>query len=117
MAGPGNITIGRDTMIASHTGIYANNHGFADLNVPIALQEVSAKGIEIGEDCWIGSGVRILDGVSIGRGSVIGAGAVVTKDIPPYSIAVGVPAKVIARRDGNLSKQEAIAQTVTHAAA
>jgi acetyltransferase-like isoleucine patch superfamily enzyme len=112
MAGPGNITIGRDTMIASHTSIYANNHGFSDPNVPIALQEVSAKGIEIGEDCWIGSGVRILDGVTIGRGSVIGAGAVVTKSIPAYSIAVGVPAKVIGRRDGNMTKPEALAQTL-----
>ena len=53
----------------------------------------------IEDDCWLGTGAKVLDGVRIGRGCVIGAGAVVTKDIPPYSIAVGVPAKVIGRRD------------------
>ena len=52
----------------------------------------------IEDDCWIGSGVRILDGVTIGHGSIVGAGAVVTKSIPPYSIAVGVPAKVVSQR-------------------
>jgi acetyltransferase-like isoleucine patch superfamily enzyme len=57
--------------------IYANHDGFADLNLPIALQKVLAEGIEISEDDWIGSGVQISDGVSIGRGRVIGAGVVV----------------------------------------
>jgi acetyltransferase-like isoleucine patch superfamily enzyme len=113
MAGPGNISIGDDCMIASHTGIFANNHAFADPNLPINQQGVSAEGIVIEEDCWIGSGVKILDGVTIGKGSVIGAGAVITKDVPPYSIAVGVPAKVISKRDANRPKQEAIVQTIS----
>ncbi|MEO1432551.1 MAG: acyltransferase [Cyanobacteria bacterium J06633_8] len=86
MAGPGNIKIGRDCQIASHSSLYANNHRDYGL---------SREGIEIEDKCWIGTGVRILDGVTIGRGSVIGAGSVVTKNIPPDSIAVGVPAKVI----------------------
>jgi len=88
MAGPGNIKIGKNCQIASHSGVYANNHRNYGL---------SREGIEIEDNCWIGSGVRILDGVTIGRGSVIGAGAVVTKNIPRDSIAVGVPAKVIKR--------------------
>ncbi|NJM71229.1 MAG: acyltransferase [Scytonema sp. RU_4_4] len=86
MAGPGHIKIGKDCLIASHTTIYANNH---------REPELTREGIEIQDNCWIGSGVRILDGVTIGKGSVIGAGAVVNKDIPPLSIAIGVPAKVI----------------------
>ncbi len=94
MAGPGQIKIGNKCMIASHSGIYANNHNFADTTRPIVSQGESHKGIVIEDDCWIGSGVRILDGVTIGEGSVIGAGSVVTKDIPPYSVAFGVPAKV-----------------------
>lgn len=61
-----------------------------------------SKGIVIEDDCWLGTGVKILDGVTIGKGSVIGAGAVVTKNIPSYSVAVGVPAKVISKRDSNL---------------
>lgn len=86
MAGPGHIKIGNSCLIASHSSVYANNHRDYGL---------SREGIEIEDNCWIGSGVRILDGVTIGRGSVIGAGSVVTKNIPRDSIAVGVPAKVI----------------------
>lgn len=95
----GSIKIGDHCLIASHSSIYANNHTFSDPNVNIQDQKSSFKGIVIGEDCWLGSGVRVVDGVTIGKGSVIGAGAVVTKDIPAYSIAVGVPAKVISSRD------------------
>jgi acetyltransferase-like isoleucine patch superfamily enzyme len=98
VAGPGRITIGNFCLISSHCGIYANNHIFTDLSRPIAVQGVTTKGIVIEDDCWLGTGVKVLDGVKIGSGSVIGAGAVVTKDIPPYSIAVGVPARVIRSR-------------------
>ncbi len=98
MTGPGPIKIGRHCMIASHSSLYSNQHVFDDPTRPIATQGLTHKGIVIEDDCWIGTGVRVLDGVTIGQGSVIGAGAVVTKNIPPYSIAVGVPAKVISKR-------------------
>jgi acetyltransferase-like isoleucine patch superfamily enzyme len=98
VAGPGQVTIGNFCLIASHCGIYANNHIFTDLTKPVAVQGVTTKGIVIEDDCWLGTGVKVLDGVKIGSGSVIGAGAVVTRDIPPYSIAVGVPARVIRSR-------------------
>ncbi len=94
-----NIKIGKDCLIASHSGIYANNHTFSDSRRKIREQGNNYQGITIEDNCWLGSGVRVLDGVTIGEGSVIGAGAVVTKNIPAYSIAVGVPAKAIARRD------------------
>lgn len=93
------IKIGRSCLIASQSGLYASNHVFQDPSKTIKEQGFIYKGIVIEDDCWIGNGVRVLDGVTIGHGSVIGAGAVVTKDIPPYSIAVGVPAKVIDTRD------------------
>ncbi|CAA9589932.1 hypothetical protein AVDCRST_MAG81-4931 [uncultured Synechococcales cyanobacterium] len=86
MAGPGHIKIGKGCMIASQSGLYANNH---------RADGLSREGIEIGDNCWLGTGVKVLDGVKIGRGCVIGAGTVVTKNIPPMSVAVGVPAKVI----------------------
>lgn len=92
------ILIGRNCLIASHVSIYASNHIFANPNELINCQGYSSKGIVIEDDCWLGAGVRVVDGVKIGKGSVIGAGAVVTKDIPPYSIAVGIPAKVIRQR-------------------
>ncbi len=98
ISGFGNIRIGKDCLIASHSSIYAHNHVFSNPNTTINRQGFVAKGIVIEDDCWIGTGVRVVDGVNIGKGSVIGAGAVVTKDIPPYSVAVGVPAKVISKR-------------------
>ncbi len=99
IAGPGRVTIGKSCLIASHSGIYANNHNFADPTLKIVEQGITCKGIAIGDDCWLGTGVKVLDGVTIGQGCVIGAGAVVTKDIPPYSVAVGVPAKVVSQRN------------------
>lgn len=91
IAGPGHIKIGRRCLIASQTGIYANNHREYGL---------SREGITIEDNCWLGTGVKVLDGVTIGKSSVIGAGSVVTKDIPPNSVAVGVPAKVIKTTTG-----------------
>lgn len=101
MAGPGNIKIGESCLIAAHTGIFANNHNFSDLTQDILEQGVTRQGIVIEDNCWLGYGVAVLDGVTIGKGSVIGAGSVVTKNIPPYSVAVGVPAKVIKSRKVN----------------
>jgi acetyltransferase-like isoleucine patch superfamily enzyme len=98
IAGPGHIKIGNKCLIASHTSMYSNNHIFADSEQTIMAQGIVCKGIVIEDDCWLGTGVRVLDGVTIGKGCVIGAGAVVTKDIPPYSVAVGVPARVISHR-------------------
>lgn len=98
IAGPGNIRIGNHCSIASHSGLFANNHKFADPTRTIHEQGLSRKGIVIEDNCWIGHSVTILDGVTIGEGSVVGAGAVVSKTIPPGSVAVGVPAKVISNR-------------------
>jgi acetyltransferase-like isoleucine patch superfamily enzyme len=92
------IKIGNDCLVASHSSIYANNHNYKDPSQKIKTQGHKYIGIIVEEDCWLGTGVRITDGVTIGQGSVVGAGAVVTKNIPPYSIAVGVPAKVIGHR-------------------
>lgn len=102
IAGPGNIRIGKQCMIAANCGIFANNHKFVDPLLPIKKQGVTCQGIVVEDNCWLGHGVTVLDGVTIGEGSVIGAGAVVTKDIPPYSVAVGIPATVIKNR---LSKE------------
>ncbi len=98
IAGPGNVKIGKRCLIAAHSGIFANNHNYADPLKYIADQGVTCKGITIEDDCWLGHAVTVIDGITIGKGSVIGAGSVVTKDIPPYSIAVGTPARVIKSR-------------------
>lgn len=95
LLGYGGITIGNDVRIASNTSIVAFNHVFERLDKSIVSQGHSEKGIIIENDVWIGTGVRILDGVTIGESSVIGAGSVVTKNIAPFSIVAGVPARVI----------------------
>lgn len=94
----GNVKIGDSAIFGPGVKLFSENHIFTDRNTPIYLQGASRQGIEIGEDCWIGANAVILDGVKIGKGCVIAAGAVVNKDIPDYSIAGGVPAKIIGTR-------------------
>jgi acetyltransferase-like isoleucine patch superfamily enzyme len=96
--GVGGLQIGNDTRIAAHTVITPMNHVYRDPDTPIWQQGETALGIRIGNDVWIGSGVKILDGVDVGDGCVIGAGSVVTRSLPPYSVAVGSPARVVRTR-------------------
>jgi acetyltransferase-like isoleucine patch superfamily enzyme len=97
--GMGGLTIGNDVRIATHTVIVSGNHNIEDLDRPIREQGVRLAAVTIEDDVWIAANVTILAGVQIGTGSVIGAGAVVTRSIPPRSIAVGAPAKVIRKRE------------------
>ncbi len=94
----GRITIGNYVRIAPHVMMIAANHIFTDVHKPISQQGLDTKPITIEDDVWIAGRVNIMAGVTIGRGSVIGAGSVVTHDIPPYSLALGVPARVIRSR-------------------
>lgn len=94
----GKVIIGKNTIIDPNVKIHSENHIFSDIGTPIRLQGTSRKGIVIGEDCWIGSGAIILDGVHIGKGCVIAAGAVVNKDISDYTVSGGVPVKTIKTR-------------------
>jgi acetyltransferase-like isoleucine patch superfamily enzyme len=96
--GHGTLRIGKGTLVAAHAVFVPANHVFERTDIPIQSQGITTTGITIGSDCWLGSGVRVLDGVAIGDGCVIGAGAVVTRSLPAYSVAVGVPAKVVRQR-------------------
>ncbi|WP_394200404.1 acyltransferase [Shewanella waksmanii] len=95
--GKGKIKIGAKTRIANNVTIYAFNHGMSP-ELAIYQQNVTSKGIVIGEDVWIGAQAGIVDGVTIGNGAVIGMGAIVTKDVEDYAIVAGNPAKVIGDR-------------------
>ena len=94
----GKISIGSDVMLAPRVSLFAETHKFADHDRTIKDQGVQDLEIAIDDDCWIGSGVIVTGGVHIGTGSVIGAGSVVTHNIPPFSLAVGNPARVLRER-------------------
>jgi acetyltransferase-like isoleucine patch superfamily enzyme len=100
----GEISIGNNVSIAHNTSIISFEHDYHDPKIPITSTPLLLKKVIIEDDVWIGAGVRILGGVTIGTGSVIGAGAVVTKDIPPMSIAAGVPAHIIKSRKAEIPK-------------
>ena len=109
--GQGGVTLGDYVYTGSLVQILAVNHVFDDPDVPIMEQGITAQGIAIEDDVWLASGVIVLDGVRIGRGSVVGAGAVVTEDLPSHSIAVGSPARVVRdRREAQEIKQKVATQ-------
>jgi maltose O-acetyltransferase len=92
-------TIGRYVMMGPEVVIITGSHEYSDVTKPMALQgREPIRPVVIEDDVWIGLRVIILPGVVIGTGSIIGAGAIVTKSIPPYSIAVGNPARVVRNR-------------------
>jgi acetyltransferase-like isoleucine patch superfamily enzyme len=93
--GHGDLIIGSMVRIAAHVVIVSGDHGIEDTAVPIMSQPIAPKKITIEDDVWIGTGAKILGGVTIHSGSVIAAGAVVTKDVPSMTVVAGVPARII----------------------
>lgn len=98
--GQGGIEIGNRVYTSPFTQIIAVNHVFADPKRPFVEQGITAEGIVIEDDVWLGAGAIVTDGVRIGKGAVIAAGAVVTNDVPPHTVVGGVPAKIIKAIDG-----------------
>jgi acetyltransferase-like isoleucine patch superfamily enzyme len=93
--GQGGVTIGDRVYTSPLCQIVAVNHVCDDPDRPFTEQGITAEGIVIEDDVWIGSGAIITDGVRVGRGAAVAAGAVVTRDVPPHTVAGGVPARVI----------------------
>jgi acetyltransferase-like isoleucine patch superfamily enzyme len=90
------VEIGAHCMLANGCFVSDANHRFDDLNLPVTWQGFETRGpTRIGDNCWLGVGVVVTSGVTIGERCVIGANSVVTRDIPPYSIAAGAPARVL----------------------
>ncbi|WP_458403678.1 DapH/DapD/GlmU-related protein [Methanobrevibacter sp.] len=89
----GGITIDDDVMVAANVQFLSNNHDEYDRQV------LTCKPIHVKKGVWIGAGASILPGVTVGEYAIVGAGAIVTKDVPDYSVVVGVPAKVVKTLD------------------
>jgi serine acetyltransferase len=94
----GKVTLGDHVRVGARASILGFNHNHARLDVPIHEQGLSSKGIRIGDDVWIGSGALLLDGIHVGSHCIIAAGAVVTKDVPDWSVVAGNPARTIRDR-------------------
>jgi acetyltransferase-like isoleucine patch superfamily enzyme len=99
IASTNHLYIGKHCLFAARCYVGGVQHNFNRRDIPIDRQPIDDKGgVRIENDVWLGAHVIVNDGVTIGTGAVVGAGSVVTKDIPPYAVAVGVPAKVIRKR-------------------
>jgi acetyltransferase-like isoleucine patch superfamily enzyme len=101
--GQGGVTIGNGVYTSPMVQIIAVNHVFDDPTRPFTEQGITAQGIVVEDDVWIGSGAVLTDGVRVGKGAVVAAGAVVTKDVPAYTVVGGVPARVLRAIDGSPS--------------
>ena len=104
----GPVTVGNNVILAQNIVMSGLNHGYEDINLPIHKQPVSTAPIFIEDDSWIGANAVVTAGVTIGKHCVVAAGAVVTKDIPPFSIAVGNPARVIKQYNKDSGKWEKV---------
>jgi acetyltransferase-like isoleucine patch superfamily enzyme len=104
--GQGGVQIGDRVYTSPFTQIIAVNHVFDDPDRPFVEQGITAEGIVIEDDVWLGAGAVITDGVRVGRGAVVAAGAVVTKDVSPHTVVGGVPAKLIKNIDGKVGNPD-----------
>lgn len=99
--GQGGVTIGNRVYTSPMTQLIAVNHIFDDPERSFVDQGITAQGIVVEDDVWLGANAVVTDGVRIGKGAVVAASAVVTKDVPPHSVVAGVPARVIKQIDGS----------------
>ncbi len=109
--GQGGVTIGDRVYTSPFTQIISVNHVFDDPNRPFIEQGITAEGVVIEDDVWLGAGSIITDGVRVGKGAVVAAGAVVTQDVSPHTVVGGVPAKVLREIDGKATKAD---RTIYH---
>ncbi len=92
------VKVGTNVLIAAYCFLIGGGHDFMQTDIPVLNQSKSSKGIIIKENVWLGAGVKVLDGLVVDRDSIVGTGAVVIKDVPPFEIVAGVPAKPIRSR-------------------
>lgn len=94
----GGVTIGKNVLVGQGVRFHSENHVIERADIPIKEQGVTNQGIVVEDDVWLGSGAILLDGVRVGTGAVVAAGSVVNKDVPPFAVVGGVPARVLRYR-------------------
>jgi acetyltransferase-like isoleucine patch superfamily enzyme len=104
LRGQGGIQIGARVYTSPMVQMLAVNHVFDDPTRPIVEQGITARGIVVEDDVWIGSGAILTDGVQVGKGAVVAAGAVVNQDVPPHTVVAGVPARVIRNLEAEVAR-------------
>lgn len=104
----GPVSIGNHVMIAQNIVMSGLNHGYEDVNIPPSDQPVTCRDIIISDNVWIGANSVITAGVTLGKHCVVGAGSVVTKSVPPYSVVVGNPARVIKKYNSENNTWESV---------
>ncbi|HBB66162.1 MAG: hypothetical protein A2049_04980 [Elusimicrobia bacterium GWA2_62_23] len=107
IGGAGGVEIGNYVLIGPNCQIITANHKHSAWDVPISRQWIEEAPVKLGDDVWLSANVVVLPGVTIGRGAIIGAGAVVTKDVEPFAIMGGVPARLIKYRFDELTRGKA----------
>lgn len=106
------VEVGEGVLMAAYCYLIGGDHDVDNVSVSVTEQGSTSHGIKIEEGCWVGAGAKVLDGVAVGAHTIVGAGAVVTRDVPPYAIAAGVPAKVLRdRRDAKPNASDCAAST------
>ena len=96
------VTVGKNVLMAAYSYVIGGDHDFSDPSIAVLSQSRKSAGVSIGDGAWLGAGAKVLDGVTIGEHAVIGAGAVVRDSVEPHAIAVGVPARVVSSRVGQV---------------
>jgi acetyltransferase-like isoleucine patch superfamily enzyme len=93
------VSIGRECVVADRVMLIDFDHGVVEVERPIRLQGIYKRDVHVGHNCWLGYGVCVLRGVTVGNNAIVGTSAVVTRDVPENAVATGIPARVIRRRD------------------
>jgi acetyltransferase-like isoleucine patch superfamily enzyme len=94
----GKVEIENNVILGPYVSIFSENHNFENPDLPVNMQGETRKGVKIEDGVWLGAHSTILDGVTVGNNSIVAAGSVVTKDVAPYTVVGGIPAKLIKRR-------------------
>ena len=102
IADGGKLVIGNYVLMAPDVVILTSNHEYEDISIPMTYQGVTKESVVIEDDVWICIGAMIMPGVTIHRGAIVAAGAVVTKDVPPYAIVGGIPARILKMRKSDI---------------